>query len=163
MRAKFKEFLNELKNVKTLGLAYIADNVFEKFFWITLGLLGIAWGFYFIPNNVNLWIDNPVIITRSDSNLSQIQFPAISIKPYGITKYAIAERLANYIKPENLPIELRKVRTLLLKCAIIEDHEYEVKSDKHYFTTFQNDCIYNFRLNDFEESICKVCCCLSNK
>ena len=92
MSEKFKGFLNELKNVKTIGLAWIAENVLEKFFWAIIGLLGIAWGFYFIPSNIELWLTNPSILTRGDFNLSQIKYPAITINPSGIPKYAIVEQ-----------------------------------------------------------------------
>ena len=144
MGVKFKEFLNELKNVKTIGLTCNAANVFEKLFWAIIGILGIAWGFYFIPSNVEVWVTNPSIITRSDLNLSQIKYPAITIKPSGINKYSIAERFINYLKPENLPIQLRQIRTLLLKCATLRNQENELKSDRNYYTKFQNDCIYKF-------------------
>ena len=156
MGVKFKEFLNELKNVKTIGLTCNAANVFEKLFWAIIGILGIAWGFYFIPSNVEVWVTNPSIITRSDLNLSQIKYPAITIKPSGINKYSIAERFINYLKPENLPIQLRQIRTLLVKCATLKNQENELQSDRYYYTKFQNDCIYKFDLKGKDKALCEV-------
>lgn len=154
MGAKFKQFMNELKNVKTVGLAYIADNLLEKFFWVSIGLLGIAWGFYLIPSNVDVWINNPSIVTKSNMNLSQIQYPAITIKSPGITKYAILERLINYVRPDKLPLKLRQLRTILLKCAT--DQDIEMKTDRKYFAAFQNECVYNFSPTQTVEKACKV-------
>ena len=156
IKINFKDLVEELKNVRTIELACITANVLEKILWTILGVLGVAWAFYLIPSNFQIWLENPSIISKGEFVLSDIKYPAISIKSSGIAKYNIAERLANYIKPDKLPLELKKARILLLKCVTIEDQEYEVKSDKHYFTTFQDLCLFNFQMHDWEEGICEV-------
>ena len=156
MGTKCKGFIEELKNIQTVQLTTIAGFFLEKIFWTSLGIMGIAWAFYFIPSNLEVWCQNPSIITRGNFNLSQIKYPAITVKPSGITKYAIAERLANYIKPDKMPLELREVRNLLLKCATLEDLEDQKRSDKYHHTKFENDCLYNFRITQEEKAICEV-------
>ena len=156
MEGRFDVVINELKNVKTIGLACLTSNVLEKIFWATLGILGIAWGFYFIPSNFEIWVNNPSMITKSNLNLSQIRYPAITIKPTGITKYAFAERLMNYIKQDKLPNELREFRNILLKCATLKDKETQKKSDYHYYSDFKSKCLFSFSFTNDEKFICEV-------
>ena len=156
VETKLKELIEELKNIRTIELACIAINVLERIFWGILGFLGLAWAFYFIPSNIQIWLDNPSIITKGEFDLSDIKYPAITIKPFGIPKYAITERLANYIKPDKLPIQLRPIRNSLFQCAMIENQEDEMKSDLDRFKTFNKDCLFNFKITKNEELICKV-------
>ena len=46
-----------------------------------------------------------------------LKYPAVTICPKISTKYAIAERLGNYIDPLNLPEELLSLRHDFLTCA----------------------------------------------
>ena len=156
MGPNFKNLIEELKNVRTIDLACVTANVLEKIFWAVLGILGIAWAFYFIPGNVEVWMTNPAIVTQGDFDLSQIKYPALTIKPSGITKYGISERLGNYIKPNKLPSALREVRNMLLKCATIENQEDITRSDGIHFSEFSKQCIYNFMPTKDDKELCKV-------
>ena len=156
VETKIKELIEELKNIRTIELACITVNVLERIFWGILGILGLAWAFYFIPSNVQIWLDNPSIITKGEFDLSDIKYPAITIKPFGIPKYAIAERLANHINPDKLPIQLRQIRNLLFQCGMVEHEKDELKSDLERFMIFQNECLYNFKMSKNDELVCKV-------
>ena len=153
---KFKELFDELKNVRTIELVCAQKLVIEKVFWAILGIAGVAWAFYFVPSNLEVWRTNPSIITRGEIDLSEIKYPAISILTSGTTKYAIAERLGNYIRPDNLPTELRKYRNLLLKCSSTTPNE--ISSDYKHYKHVIYVC-YRKRVKTTEsKKACKVRC-----
>ena len=54
---------------------------------------------------------------KGDSETSDLKYPAVTICPKISTKYAIAERLGNYIDPGNLPKGLLALQQELFLCA----------------------------------------------
>ena len=146
---KLKEFIFELKNIRSIELVSIATNVVEKILWGTFGICGIAWAFYFLPSNYQIWMKNPSYVTKADIELTEIDYPAITIATPGSTKYAIAERLGNYIKPNKLPKTIRQIRSLLLECSIYPLGQDNKKADKSHFTAYQDLCFSSL-------STCKV-------
>ena len=154
MVSKKTEWFRELKNVQTIGLISTSTNVLERIIWATLGIIGIAWAFYFVPQNYKVWENNPSIITQANMDLSQIQYPAISIATSGTPKYAIAERLGNFVDPNKLPKNFKKMRVLLLECTLFK--EKNQKKDRDYYNAYQNECIFSFSLMPSEKSACKV-------
>ena len=154
MVSKKTEWFSELKNVQTVGLLSTSTNVLENIIWATFGIIGIAWAFYFVPQNYKVWENNPSIITQANMDLSQIQYPAISIATSGTPKYAIAERLGNFVDPNKLPKNFKKMRVLLLECTLFK--EKIQKKDRDYYNAYQNECIFSFSLMPSEKSACKV-------
>ena len=67
---------------------------------------------------------------------TDLKYPAVTICPKISTKYAIAERLGNYIDPLNLPEELLSLRHDFLTCAfglskkIMVNNYFKYQSDK---------------------------------
>ena len=154
---KFKELSDELKNVRTIELVCAQKLVIEKVFWAILGIAGVAWAFYFVPSNLEVWRTNPSIITRGEIELSEIKYPAISILTSGTIKFSVAERLGNYIRPDNLPTELRRYRNLLLKCASITPNE--INSDYRHYQHLMSVCNGRRGRNKPENiKACKVGC-----
>ena len=88
MGERFLDLSKELKNVRTIELVCKNSFFLERLFWAILGVLGIAWAFYFVPHNFQVWNNNPSIKMQGDLDLSQIRYPSISITPSGTTKYA---------------------------------------------------------------------------
>ena len=156
IKAMFNELIEELRGIRTIELACLTANFLEKVFWTILGALGIAWAFYLVPSNVNIWMHNPSIISKGNLNLSQIQYPAITIKPNGITKYSIAEKLLNYLREDKLPNDLKEFRNILLKCATLQDKETKNESDITYYSSFRNECLFSFSFQNGEKFICEV-------
>ena len=113
MTTFYKEVFVELRNIKTIDLAYKAANVLEKILWVLMGMIGATWAVYFITS----WDDDASVLTQGDSNTLELKYPAVTICPKVSTKYAIAERLGNYIDPMNLPKELLSLRQDFLLCA----------------------------------------------
>ena len=90
-------------------MALQASNIVEIFLWISLGILGITWILYIM--NVMIKDENPLLAIRGDIDLSEIEYPAITICSEKTTKYAFAERLGNYVDPElKLPYRLKKLQ-----------------------------------------------------
>ena len=49
------------------------------------------------------WDESASVLIKGDSETTDLKYPAVTICPKISTKYAIAERLGNYIDPGNLP------------------------------------------------------------
>ena len=162
LKEKLKDVEIELNNIKTVNYVCSKPFFLEKIFWAVLGIIGIAWAFYFIPGNIQLWRDNPSIKMQGEMKLSQLKYPAISLFQPGTTKYVIAETLGNYLDPQNLPLELRQLRNLMLKCAILYKDGYAKKyslfggeiPDSSYFNDYQENCLIGQRYS--KKIACKV-------
>ena len=66
---------------------------------------------------------------------TDLKYPAATICPKISTKYAIAERLGNYIDPLNLPEELLSLRHDFLTCAFGLSKmfsKYNVKANNNF-------------------------------
>ena len=112
----FKSIFEGIRKIVTIDLTCKATNVLEKFLWILMGLLGAIWAIYFI---VLLFVnENPIIIFKDHIQLSEIEYPSITICPSGSTKFAIAERLGNYIDHTKMSEELIFTQNMLLYCVI---------------------------------------------
>ena len=90
-------------------MAFQARNIVEVLLWMSLGIVGIAWIMYIM--NMVIKDENPLTAIRGDIDLSEVEYPAITICSEQTTKYAFAERLGNYIDPElELPDHLKKLK-----------------------------------------------------
>ena len=97
--SRLQMIFDELRNITTVDLAYKAGCFLEKLLWVTIGIIGTIWAFVFIESQFELWNESPWLTTRAHVPLAQLQYPAITFCSDGATKYAIAERLGNYINP----------------------------------------------------------------
>ena len=114
----FKKIFNHLRSIKSIDLACSATNYLEKFFWFGISIIGTLWVCYVIPIQLKLWKEKSTIITKGNFELSELNLPAITICSKGSTKYAIAERLGNYLNPDlKIPKEFRSLRKEFLVCA----------------------------------------------
>ena len=137
MMEEIRKLLNELKNVRTIDLASISQHFLEKCFWIMIGILGIGWAIYFLPNQFQLWSNNPSILMLKQVPLSDISYPTLSILPQRITKYDAAERLGNYIFPDHIPEKLKRLRGMFFD-ALIEVMDNDDESHK---SNLYDECI----------------------
>ena len=159
--AILKKFLEELKKITTVGLAYKATNYIEKIFWIALGGAGIAWAVFFMTTLVQEWEENAGVMTKGNFEL---RYPAITICPKVSTKYAIAEQLGNFLDQSNLPDELLFLRESFFLCGsgLLKDMknvhflDYPTKKAKKYYEYYclqkneQKDCeviLHSFIIN----------------
>ena len=137
---QLRDIVNELKQIQTVGSAFRAENILEKIFWALIGILGIAWAFYFLPLQYNLWTNNPAMISLKNVPLSELDYPSLTLFPNGITKYAIAGRLGNYLNPDNLPLEWQELRKMLFDyIALQRQHDW---SDERLKDEFASKCGY---------------------
>ena len=103
-----QELFSELRNITTIDLAYNAITIFEKALWGLIGVLGSMWAVYFI--SMQLRQEHASILLPGDIKSTELKYPAITICPKIATKYAIAERLGNFIDPMKVPEELLSLR-----------------------------------------------------
>ena len=133
MTTFYKEIFAELRNIKSIDLAYRGANVLEKMLWILMSVIGATWVVYFISS----WDDDASVLIQGDSNTLELKYPAVTICPKVSTKYAIAERLGNYIDPMNLPKELLSLRQDFLLCATgLIKKPLSYKSFKQWYTYY---------------------------
>ena len=163
IKQKLQHLFKEVKSIKAIDLACKGVNVFERLFWIIIGFTGFVWAFWFIPDQVQLWNDNPSIITKNNVELSDIEYPAITIAPPGSTKYAIAERLGNYLNPENIPDGASKMVNIYLKCLTIYKSATEISttgiqtySDQDFFDQYGAKCLFSYNPTPPQKDGCEV-------
>ena len=112
-----KELLDELRNITTLDLAYKASTILEKILWVLICITGTIWAVYFINLQFLSWEESPSVIIQGKLDSADLKYPAVTICPKFSNKYAIAERLGNFIDPNNLPEELLILRQEFFMCA----------------------------------------------
>ena len=116
--SRLQIIFDELRNITTVDLVYNARCFFEKLLWATIGIIGTIWAFVFFESQFKLWNESPWLTTRAHVHLSEVQYPAITFCSDGATKYAIAERLGNYIDPlktMNLSQDLTHLKMSILE------------------------------------------------
>ena len=95
-------------------MTFKAQNHMERILWAILGIFGMIWIVYFI--NQIILDENQLVSRNSDIELSELEYPAITICSEQTTKYALAERLGNYLDPnEILPSTLNKLQKDIIK------------------------------------------------
>ena len=93
-------------------------------------------------------------------NLDQIDYPGITICSQTSTRYSIAERLGNYIDPQNMPTELvalqERMKMCPLQCTLSLEGkcfgDYDSKADN-----FKQRAYYNQKCQNFDEKFKKEC------
>ena len=137
--SRFQVIFDELRNITTIDLAHKAANILEKTLWASIGIVGTIWAFVFIESQFQLWNENPWLTTKVDVDLSQLQYPAITFCSDGSTKYAIAERLGNYMNHEvsmNGSQNMSYLKMNLLR-KILNIHDFTVMAGKQ---TYESRC-----------------------
>ena len=107
-----------VKEIKTVGLTFKTQHIFEKLLWILIGVFGLGWSTYFILIQVFTWNESPLIIQKNYMKLDQIDYPGITICSQTSTRYSIAERLGNYINPQNIPTGLVNLQERMKMCPL---------------------------------------------
>ena len=115
MKMYGREVFEDLRNITTVDLAYKASSILEKIFWALIGLTGTIWAVYFINLQFISWEESPSVMIQGKK--TDLKYPAVTICPKVSTKYAIAERLGNFIDPLNLPEKLLALRQEAFMCA----------------------------------------------
>ena len=127
MHQLLKDVLSELRTITTIDLAHKATSLLEKLLWALIGIIGTVWFFYFIGIQFKLWAQHPYLVIKGDFQLADINYPAITFCSKGSTKYAIAERLGNYIDSSKVRVKDFPVKLLLFYAASFsgsQDHIY---------------------------------------
>ena len=88
--------------------------------------------------NVMIKDENPLIAIRGDIDLSEVEYPAITICSEQTTKYAFAERLGNYIDPDlELPHPLKKLQKKFFDELLMNQYGELLKKDINTYLGLQ--------------------------
>ena len=118
----YEEAFAELRNITTIGWAYKAASFLEKCLWAFIGIIGTIWAIYFISDQFISFNENASVLIQGNSDETKLKYPAITICPMVSTKYGIAERLANYIDPDQLPEKLIPLKRWFFNCALSKNN-----------------------------------------
>ena len=86
----------------------------------------------FLKLQVLSWELNASVLIQGDIDAIDLKFPAVTLCPKVSTKYGIAERLGNYIDPNNLPDKAMLLKREMFKCSL--DSPLDI--DKNYADVF---------------------------
>ena len=114
----YKEAFAELRNITTIDWACKAASFLEKGLWAFIGIIGTIWAVYFISLQFISFDENASVIIKGNSDETKLKYPAITICPKISTKYGIAERLANYIDPYQLPEKFLQLKNGFFACGL---------------------------------------------
>ena len=107
----------------------------------------MVWIVYFI--NLILADENPLIGRWVNMDLSEVDYPAITICSEQTTKYAFAEQLGNYLDPNKvLPNAINKFQKNIIS-QIMTQYSYGYGNDYH------GSCINKLTAHQTDQ-ICKV-------
>ena len=72
----------------------------------------------FLKLQVLSWELNASVLIQGDTDAIDLKYPVVTICPKVSTKYGIAERLGNYIDPNNLPDKAMLLKREMFKCSL---------------------------------------------
>ena len=108
--------IDQMKAILSIKLISSSKSVLEKLFWISIAFGGTIYITYIVTNQISYWGENPVLKTTDIISLSRLELPAITFCHKGIQKFALAERLGNYIDcNKTIPTEIFEIRTLAMR------------------------------------------------
>ena len=110
---------DEIKSIGSIELAVKATNIFERFLWVAFFVIGVSWLGYFMTGVID--DVNPKTSIRMPLEISDLDYPAITLCSDVTTKDAITEVLGNYIDPKvKLPPNLDKMKYNIMKDYFIK-------------------------------------------
>ena len=150
---KGKKIVDELKSIKSIDLTWKAVNVLEKLLWGIIGTFGIVFAVYFTAQQLKSWEEGASIITKGNFELSDIKYPGITICPQVSTTYAIAERLGNFLDPNNLPEELKSLLEKIQSCVYSKflDQYFKLDFGDYDIETYEQKAVY---YGDYYQGYC---------
>ena len=117
-------------------MTFKSQNYTERTLWPILGISGIIWIVYFIKYSIE--DDNPLVGRGLDIDLSEVDYPAITICSEQTTKYAFAERLGNYLDPDKgHPDLLSKLQDKFLEKTFERYYDYGFQNAGY---TYERNC-----------------------
>ena len=111
----------QLKAISTIELISSTKNVLEKFLWFFIALGGTIYISKVFINQLNYWVENPILVTKGSMPLTDAHLPAVTFCHKGMQKYALVERLVNFIDPgKNVPKEIVEIRNEAIKAQLMK-------------------------------------------
>ena len=151
-KTQFKEGLvmirNELKTIGSIELAIKASHVLEKILWITFFAVGVGWLGYFMKGTIE--DENPKTSIRLNKKINELDYPAITLCSETTTKYAIAERLGNFLDPTLEPTtKIRNLQKQFLSKFMNRNGENFPHHCKNLRSNFFESCTERFNSDEY--------------
>ena len=93
----------------------------------------------FLKLQVLSWELNASVLIQGDTDAIDLKYPAVTICPKVSTKYGIAERLGNYIDPNNLPDKAMLLKREMFKCSLDSPSDIDKNYADIYFVEYDSD------------------------
>ena len=100
----------------------------------------------FLKLQVLSWELNASVLIQGDTDAIDLKYPAVTICPKVSTKYGIAERLGNYIDPNNLPEKILTLKKELFKCRFRSLLDLDNKKDAFYKGCGKTQTLFSSRV-----------------
>ena len=85
------------------------------------------------------WELNASVLIQGDTDAIDLKYPAVTICTKVSTKYGIAERLGNYIDPNNLPDKAMLLKREMFKCSLDSPSDIDKNYADIYFVEYDSD------------------------
>ena len=144
-----KEIPNIFRSITSIDLTFKAPNVIEKLIWAIIGMFGLFWAIYFVTYLMT--VKNPITFTSLDVKLSDLKYPAMTVCSETSTKFAIAERMGNYLNGNSPKLQhLLKIYTVAMTFFSKTKNDKQRAKDMYF---------YKYRCRSSErKDVCKVQC-----
>ena len=116
------------RSIVSIDFTFKAPNIVEKIIWATIGIVGLFWVAYFVTYLVTH--KNPITITSTDVKLSDLKYPAITICPKTANKFAIVERLGNYLNENSKELK-NLLKIFALAITFLSKSTKNIAEDKY--------------------------------
>lgn len=111
----------QLKAILSFKLMISSSSVLEKLFWFVISFGGTVYIIYILTSQFSYWEENATLITKGSKPLSDVKLPAVTFCHKGMQKYAIAEKLINFIDPQKeIPKEIFEIRNEAIKAQVMK-------------------------------------------
>ena len=137
---KWRNIPGIFRGILFIDLTFKATNIVEKLVWLTIGLVGILWAGVFITNLIIQ--RNTFTVRSSDKKLTDIKYPAMTICSKASTKFAIAERMGNYLNgnSEKLKHVLKIFAVAITFMSKHDSNETKLIYDKDCLNYYEEEC-----------------------
>ena len=147
--------------VGTLSLCFKASNVIEKICWLSMWILGSIYVLIILFDTFESWNLNPTISSKKWIDLSEVDFPAITLCHQGNTRLEVADRLLQ--NAGDINVKVRKLQNKFLKHSV--EHLLYMESNPYYGERYKQDpedikTVYKEKCHqNSADSACQDCLC----
>ena len=135
-------FIQSIKKTSVASLKYVIDasTIIEKVLWVILLLTGTCYTILILHKQFTSWENDSIVSLHKWIDLSEIDFPAITICHQGNTRNFPMERLMSGIKEGD--VRIRQLRNVFLQSALDFGRKIDIDLDTDSKKTTSADSKY---------------------